>query len=716
MTASLAPRRTSRGISLTTSAANSCARMARIGFVLALTLGGSASAKAQQVDISSAIDIDANANFEVREETYELPETSLEFPFGAPSPDIGFPAEMLGVIVAPVNAPGPRPVALFIHGQSASCYNPTTGGVGPGFPCEEGQKTIPHYRGYLVHQRYLAARGWITVSISANGVNSSPLYNNATNDVTMRAELAEKHLRQWASWAAGDHAAPPPAVLSSVQPDLQRLMLIGHSRGGGAANQIALKSVTDSTLPWRVRAQVLIGPVMAHYNPAPLVPAVVLLPGCDGDVTDLQGQAYIDRARDLIADPALRSGIFIDGANHNFFNTEWDPATASVPEAAKDDSLVLFEGRTPEGVCRPGAPERLSGDAQRALGSFYIAAAGKALVLGENAVVPLFDGSPVCAGPSCRTTVRTHALGGRRQSLLIPKIDVGVTSSDPQMSVAACLTAREVSDEGACITADMAVVKTKTRTPHFNIAVARPEWDPTAPEAEPSQVALRMQWGTSLGSARIETSQSALSSDATHVVLRVIVPPEAVSTTFGLSLVDAAGVSLPLGAATLSGVPANAGRGTGVYWAQEARFAIDLAAAAAAGIDVNAIAALEITPQSASGSMWLLDAWSYASGTSTAGGTAARFEMSTEPVVPDASSRVLVPATVIGELSEPAEIYYFVRATRQEGTIKVAAGARTFNIELQTQGTGPVVEFVGIKGMVPTKREDAVTVPFPTEE
>lgn len=685
-----------------------------MGAVLALALGVAASARAQPVDISSTVNIDADASFEVREETYTLPDALLRFPTGNAPPEVGLPAEMVGVVVAPVNASGPRPVALFIHGQAATCYDPTTREATQIYPCLEGASPVANYRGYLVHQRYLAARGWVTVSISANGVNGSPLREDEASDATTRGELVEKHLQQWASWIAGDRTAPLPALFASAQPDLQRLMVIGHSRGGSAANQVALRSVTDTRLPWRVRAQVLLGPVVAHYNPAPLVPAVVLLPGCDGDVTDLEGQAYIDRARDLIADPALRAGIFIDGANHNFFNTEWDPATAALPNLAKDDAATFFADRPADGACRPGAPERLSGEAQRGLGSFYIAAAGKAFVLGDGAVAPLFDGSSVCAGPSCRANIRTQALGGRRQPLLIPQRDVASLTSDEQTSVVPCLTARAVTDEGACITADMAVFKTKTRTPHFTSAIDRGE-DGAGPSAEPSQVALRMQWGGSLGTARIPTSHSALSRDASHVVLRVIVPPEAKGTSFALSLVDTAGTNLPLGAATLSGVPENAGKGTGVYWAQEARFALDRAAAAAVGFNTDAVQALEVTPRSASGSMWLLDAWSYASGVAPAGGSAARFEMSSLPVAPGGSSGVNVPATVVGELREPAEIYYFVRESGAEGTFTVPAGARSFEIALPIVGGFASVDFVGIKGMVPTKRTDSVEVAAPTE-
>ena len=51
----------------------------------------------------------------------------------------------------------------------------------------------------------------------------------------------------------------------------------------------------------------------------------VLLPACDGDVNNLQGVKPFDRMMVSRAEssPAQKSTYFVYGANHNFFNTEW---------------------------------------------------------------------------------------------------------------------------------------------------------------------------------------------------------------------------------------------------------------------------------------------------------------------------------------------------------------------------------------------------------
>ena len=51
----------------------------------------------------------------------------------------------------------------------------------------------------------------------------------------------------------------------------------------------------------------------------------VLLPMCDGDVFNLQGVRVFDRMlRNRIDNPATQKSTFtVWGANHNFYNTEW---------------------------------------------------------------------------------------------------------------------------------------------------------------------------------------------------------------------------------------------------------------------------------------------------------------------------------------------------------------------------------------------------------
>ena len=134
------------------------------------------------------------------------------------------------------------------------------------------------------------------------------------------------------------------------------------------------------------------------------IPTVSLLPYCDGDVISSEGQNYTDLGRDLAADDtALRSSLMVMGANHNFFNTEWTPATATAPETAFDDW-----GGDPDATCGKRTAERLTATEQRSVGRGYIAGAVWLLADHDMRVLPFSTAagsvSPRPETPMCAAT------------------------------------------------------------------------------------------------------------------------------------------------------------------------------------------------------------------------------------------------------------------------------------------------------------------------
>jgi len=77
--------------------------------------------------------------------SYELPSLAIDgFPV---------PVEVIGEVIAPVGAPGLRPLVLFLHGRHDTCYLPEPDStVVQGGNCPEGMLPIPSYQGY----RYVA--------------------------------------------------------------------------------------------------------------------------------------------------------------------------------------------------------------------------------------------------------------------------------------------------------------------------------------------------------------------------------------------------------------------------------------------------------------------------------------------------------------------------------------------------------------------------------
>ncbi|MFE2024873.1 hypothetical protein ACFW9V_06915 [Streptomyces hygroscopicus] len=509
-------------------------------------------------------------------------------------PGFDTPVEMTAEVVAPKGATGSRPLALFLHGRHDTCYKPgSEDGVTGDWPCADGSKPIPSHLGYLRDQRLLASQGYVTVSISANGINAQD-WQAEDAGAQARSSLVRQHLAHWADWAA--HRSSAPAVVrEAAKADLSRVLLVGHSRGGEGVNRAAMDSLYPppaaedgyrGPVRWKVRGTVLIGPTIFGQNPVADVPSVTLLPGCDGDVSDLQGENFVDGTRGISRGTALHSAVYLVGANHNYFNSEWTPGEAAAP--ATDDFGT--DPEQPDPVCTPGAATRLTAAQQHKAGATYIAAAARLFLAGDDRVRPLLDGSGKRAPSADPARVLTHAVGGRRSGGFLPDGGVKVTGArlcsavDPDLAVA-CLNPEAPGS-----------------SPHF-------AWWETEPETGRGAVALK--WSAPGTAARITPAKPLSLRDSQKLALRVFVPPNTTGTKFDVSVTDSSHRRATLGSVQADGLPGSAN--TASYWAQELR--VPLSAATRAGLDLRHVTSLELTPRSRSGRAWLMDAWGWAPGT-----------------------------------------------------------------------------------------------------
>lgn len=584
------------------------------------------------------------------------------------------PVEVRAVVVAPVGAAGPRPVAVFLHGNHSTCFSPDDPEnyeeMGQ-WPCRAGFAPIPSYRGYLDAQRLLASQGVITISVSANAINAQS-GQDFDLDAAARAALLNEHVSRWARGAAGFSGAGATLV-RNLEPDLTKLMLVGHSRGGDGINRFALDSVTNPAAPWRIKALYMYGPTSMRRNPAPGVPTVVVLPACDGDVVSLEGQQFVDGGRDTTADSALRSILYVEGANHNNFNTRW--TLGAGPDAGDDWQI------SNDPTCGPSAPTRLTAEAQRTVGDVYAAAVAQTFLFERAELAPLFDGTNVRAAPAGDAVVRTHALGGHRAPLVVPSQATrplgtsGVTARN-------CFVNRPFDARDACLVSSAAV---PPRAPSFGTSQLFITAD------QPSRTAVDLSWSRRGGRAQIAIGNGALDAQATALAARIIVPPRT-SVALIAHLIDKAGKRLTLGRASVTGVPANASTAAGTYWAQEVRFPLDRVAAATAQIDLTQLATLELEPESTSGRLWLLDAWSYRPGLPAAvARSVARIDAQPLTVTEtDAPQRVRIPVSIAGRLNEPAVVYYeisdFEGTAPVKKTVTIPAGSTSFDLEHQVKG------------------------------
>tara|TARA_R110002096_G_scaffold433887_5_gene653979 strand:+ start:112045 stop:113946 length:1902 start_codon:yes stop_codon:yes gene_type:complete len=207
-----------------------------------------------------------------------------------------------------------HPIVFLLHGNHGTCR------VDGGDACIEAAScsdVVDNAGGYDYLGQTLAAKGYIAVSLNANAHNCRPGF------ITERAELILLHLEQWRSWQEGTQSFPGEGNLAAIA-DLGRVGLFGHSRGAEAVVSATQLLAERRDIFSYVDDVSVISLAPTDINEQPVVDASLLmvLPGCDGDVTNLSGQdiwnrsALQERTHDLYQ-------VVIPGASHNLFNREW---------------------------------------------------------------------------------------------------------------------------------------------------------------------------------------------------------------------------------------------------------------------------------------------------------------------------------------------------------------------------------------------------------
>ena len=247
---------------------------------------------------------------------------------------------------------GPFPVVLIVHGN-------------------HGMEDFsdPGY-GYL--GELFASRGIIFASVDENYINSSisalvEIFAdrpglNEENDA--RGWLLLEHLRLWRDW----NEEPGHPFEGKV--DIDRVALIGHSRGGEAVGIAAAFNALDrypddATLDFdfgfNLRGVIAIAPVYGQYEPRDRPTPVrdvnyfTIHGDMDGDVQSFEGMAQYSRVGFSGDDYRFRAGLYVVGANHGQFNTTWENIDTGLfrawaldldrimdPEAQRDVARVYF--------------------------------------------------------------------------------------------------------------------------------------------------------------------------------------------------------------------------------------------------------------------------------------------------------------------------------------------------------------------------------------
>lgn len=236
----------------------------------------------------------------------------------------------------------PAPLVVFLHGNHATCgrgSNPriddrtdyTSSGT-----CPAGYVVTPNHAGYAYLAEKLASWGYVVVSINANrGINAAGGVSGDSGLNLARGRLILKHLQRLSEWNKDGGTPSSLGVELKGHLDFGNVALLGHSRGGeGVRAAYNLYRDTGSAWPAKIQSPITwkalfeIGPVDGQTSRvlnADGVSWAVLLPMCDGDVSNLQGIKPYDRMMRMAAEsPARQKAVVaVWGANHNFYNTEW---------------------------------------------------------------------------------------------------------------------------------------------------------------------------------------------------------------------------------------------------------------------------------------------------------------------------------------------------------------------------------------------------------
>ncbi|HEX3525607.1 MAG TPA: hypothetical protein VH988_00945 [Thermoanaerobaculia bacterium] len=232
------------------------------------------------------------------------------------------------------DGPGPFPLVLMVHGNH-----------------DMAEFSDP---GYAYLGELFASRGFIAVSVDENFFNGF-WTGGIDKENDGRGWLLLKHLETWRTW----NSTPGNPFHGKV--DLERIALIGHSRGGEAAAIAALFNrlplyPDDADVPlgfnFGIRAVVAIAPSDQQYKPAgkptPLkgVSYLTLQGAHDGDVSTFAGERQYQR---LKLDPdgpfTFKATLYDYRSNHGQFNTVWGDGDQDWPRSFLLNRAVLLPAK-----------------------------------------------------------------------------------------------------------------------------------------------------------------------------------------------------------------------------------------------------------------------------------------------------------------------------------------------------------------------------------
>jgi len=233
---------------------------------------------------------------------------------------------------------GPFPLVLVVHGNHRM---------------EEHSDPGYAYLGEL-----LASRGFATVSVDENYVNGTWSGDFRGKEMPLRAWLLLEHLKQWREWSR------TPGHPVAGKTDLDRVALVGHSRGGEAVAIAAAFNrlphfPDDATVSFDygfgIRSLVAIAQIDARYPRRMKLENVSFLAlqgSYDSDEASFHGLRQFRRIEFEGDEYHFKAGLYLHGGNHGQFNTVWGRLDSGPPYSWLLNLAPIVDGEAQRQVAR----------------------------------------------------------------------------------------------------------------------------------------------------------------------------------------------------------------------------------------------------------------------------------------------------------------------------------------------------------------------------
>ncbi|HZO05020.1 MAG TPA: hypothetical protein VFB52_01410 [Solirubrobacterales bacterium] len=392
-----------------------------------------------------------------------------EYGSSSKCPGQTFPQPLEGSITWPKSHPGPYKVILFLHGRHSACKGTTgtdNGGqsfltglcpnpnvpVNPAGP--SGPETVedagsvtgfwPSWGGYNYISDLLASWGYVVISPSAGALVAFDGTSVMDAGAFARAEIIGNTLDILYSLNEGVPGPAPTSIQqANGQPgigtqlagklDFSKVGIMGHSRGGeGVTEFIPFNRARPAPgRRYNLQAVFSLAPIDRNKQMPYGTNYATLLPACDGDVTTIAGANAFERGKYVAPDdPYAKIQYYVEGANHNFYNTRW-------PSSDRGGSDIAC------GTAFGTGKARLTPEDQRKTGLATMPTFLRAYIGGETDLMPWLTGeaglpASACAtGPThvpfCEDQVKQTyiAPAGERLDILRPGPGVRPTTASP---------------------------------------------------------------------------------------------------------------------------------------------------------------------------------------------------------------------------------------------------------------------------------------------